>query len=300
MNSTAAGDKSARIEVLHGRDLIAAGEVRVIPVSPRVAIGGTAGLHPERKHDGNEDVIAYISSGDAEAVAVADGHFGKRAAELAIEVAVAELSRSRLRFGDPLGALSLVMGQSLRRIAEVLAPEFKRIENSPETSLLVLLRQGEQAFVANIGDSLALRRGSRGALELLNPLQRNWLGIGCALATECPDGHGVRAAAANLGIGFWQRGKAEKAFAMRQSLEQHYSASLAIEPGMSLLIGTDGLLEGREDAEEKIGYSLLRAEGQTAEQVAHEILAGAMARGCPDNVAFVLLLPEDHQPEAAG
>lgn len=279
------------IHLLSGADLTEAGSLRVDTVSSRVALGGTAGLRPERKVDSNEDIVAYLESGDREAVVIADGHFGRRAAEIAVEGCIAQLERAHLEFGDPESALSLMISGAEERIAEELAPSFQRLDESPETSLLVFLRQADKIAVAGAGDSLVFHVSTAGRVELLAPLQQSWLGVGSALRSRCPDLRGARKAAREMGVDWWYRGKAEKAAAIRQPISKHFHHTYSLADGDAFLIATDGLIEGREDTEQQVGYALMKTEGRDAAIIAEEFLQGTLARGAPDNVAFALLLP---------
>ena len=155
--------------LLRGRDHTAMGDVAVAadgPVAVALSRGGAPKPYPHT--DPNEDAALCARGAHGLLVAVADGHWGHRASELALERLLADAAE-RWTDGEPRRAagwreeaLSALVAAN-RAVLSARTPE----QRSRTTLALALARPQENLLVsASMGDSRLFRVGDEGVVEL--------------------------------------------------------------------------------------------------------------------------------------
>ena len=150
--------------VLQGRDCTDKGTIR----HKRAGSWGLAlsrGLDsPATKQDPNEDACGVVTSAELSVAVVADAHFGRRSAEVAVEALLAAAIRTPPG-SDPCGWLSDQLASAHRRV----------LKGSSACALLAVVIQGSELYWISIGDCrLYLLRS--GDTKVLNPLDNHYLG----------------------------------------------------------------------------------------------------------------------------
>ncbi|MDG1479814.1 MAG: protein phosphatase 2C domain-containing protein [Myxococcota bacterium] len=150
--------------VLHGRDCTAYGIVQ------RAEHGGWAislcrGFEsPAPKQDPNEDSCGVTTTPSGTVAVVADAHFGRRSAEVAVDVLLSA-AQTGPPGRDPIGW----MKARLSELNQQLQP------GSSACALLMVVAQGDRLFWASIGDCRLYRLRSAQTV-VLNRLNERYLG----------------------------------------------------------------------------------------------------------------------------
>ena len=150
--------------VLQGRDCTEKGIIR----HKRAGSWGLAlsrGLDsPATKQDPNEDACGVVTSAEYSVAVVADAHFGRHSAEVAVEALLAAAIRTPPG-SDPSSWLSEQLTAAHRRV----------LKGSSACALLAVVLQGTRLSWISIGDCrLYLLRS--GQTRVLNPLDNHYLG----------------------------------------------------------------------------------------------------------------------------
>lgn len=150
--------------VLQGRDCTEKGIVQ----HRRAGSWGLAlsrGLDsPATKHDPNEDACGVVTSAGLSVAVVADAHFGRRSAEVAVEALLAAALRT-----PPEAAPGPWLAHQLR------SAHRRVLRGSSACALLAVVTQGPQLSWISIGDCRLYRlRSGQGAV--LNTLNNRYLG----------------------------------------------------------------------------------------------------------------------------
>ncbi len=141
-----------------------------------IACGTSVGVSQKS----NDDCVGITVSENGIVLALADGHWGIEASELAVEKAVAFFdSNNRLPIGNEAGARLYSLFEQINYSLFQIALEHPGASAS-ETTLIVCFIQetpnGKYLYWASFGDSfLFLFR--RGFIEQLNSLNSYWLGM---------------------------------------------------------------------------------------------------------------------------
>jgi serine/threonine protein phosphatase PrpC len=225
----------------------------------------------------NEDCVGAAVSGDHRLLALADGHWGAEAAEMSVQGAVELLSEIDPALAvEPYPRLEELYGSlstGLLELARVTPREFP-----PETTLIVcwIVRgeAGQRLFWASIGDSFLYLHDPASGLRLLNQPRSCWLGARFRLSAERP----TAAVQEDRFMGA-ERVPAAQELGMQE-----------LQPGQSLLLCSDGLLEVEDPTSQFAEADLVKtlAGSGTAEACAARLVQGALDRKSRDNVAVVL------------
>jgi serine/threonine protein phosphatase PrpC len=140
--------------VLWGRQHVAYGEIAVSARAPGVGIALTRGAHPKPYEwiDPNEDVVAAVVGERATLLAVADGHHGAVAAEVALTAVLESFGDDPPPALDDDGLVELFHGASSAVLVATrdLPDELRR---ESRTTLTVALLAGRRLCWAAVGDS---------------------------------------------------------------------------------------------------------------------------------------------------
>lgn len=264
--------------MLLGRDYPSPGEQCIRAISERkIAVGISVG----NKGKPNEDALLAAVSDEAVLLAVADGHWGSEASELAVRKSL-EMYQSSARqpIGNELRGRLYLLFEQINRDLLNMAVESPG-SPTPETSLIVCYvrreSDGTRLHWASFGDSyLFLQAGS--ALRQLNTLPPRWLGALSKLA-ETTGANGLPLVYPQTGV--------DRYFGVAAGME---SGIEKLSTGDVLLLCTDGLIEptGHESA---LGLTDLRpilTSNQTAEDQVRALVNLALERGGGDNIACIL------------
>ena len=151
--------------LLLGRDCTAKGIIETAEVGPW-GLALSRGLDsPAPKHDPNEDACGVVSSATLSVAVVADAHFGRMSAEVAVQSMLSEAIQKPPTIPDTEGWLRRALGDAHRRAQP----------GSSACALLAVVLQGGQLFWISMGDC-RLYRVRQGATEVLNPMTSRYLG----------------------------------------------------------------------------------------------------------------------------
>ena len=158
--------------VLQGRDCTDKGIIRHKRAGPW-GLALSRGLDsPATKQDPNEDACGVVTSTEYSVAVVADAHFGRRSAEVAVEAILAAALRTPPS-SNPRGWLAQQLAAAHQRV----------LKGSSACALLAVVVQGSQLSWISIGDCrLYLLRS--GQTTVLNPLDGHYLGDWGTLKTS--------------------------------------------------------------------------------------------------------------------
>ena len=159
--------------ILQGRDCTEKGIIQHTGTS-RWGVALCRGLDsPAPKQDPNEDACGVVASASCSVAVVADAHFGRRSAEVAVD---ALLAAAKTQPPGP-GTADVWLRMNLARIHRRVLP------GSSACALLAVVVQGDRICWISIGDCrLYLLRS--GQTVVLNPLEGRYLGGWGALIME--------------------------------------------------------------------------------------------------------------------
>jgi serine/threonine protein phosphatase PrpC len=262
---------------IFGRDHDAKGEIFLQSLDFQlVALGTSAGITAKP----NEDSVGVSARGSEMVLAIADGHWGREASEIAVSKAV-ELARIEERSStesEPPAQLFSLFEQVNDRLYELAASTPGA--STPETTLIVCyIREvdgGKLLHWAGFGDSyLFLLR--KEMLNQLNTLQPRWLGYLSRLSEKAET----------------------RALLMKYLTDEARYVGVAngletgmekLEPGDIVFLCTDGLIGSDRDPNPAILFGirmLLMSDLPIAAKV-EKAIASALARGEKDNISCVL------------
>jgi PPM family protein phosphatase len=216
----------------------------------------------------NEDAV--LEAGNI--FAVADGMGGHQAGEVASDLALGVIGQY---IEDNLG---LIGGEKLveKAIASANATVHQKAESSAKyrsmgTTVTVLYREGDTAYIGHVGDSRAyLFRGGR-----LRRLTKDH----SLVATLIEEGEITEEESRNHP----QRNIILRALGLEQQLEVEL-VSVKIEPGDEFLLATDGLTGLVSDEE----IAAVLGRGEEPVSLAGQLVDMAMQAGGTDNISVVL------------
>jgi hypothetical protein len=175
-----------RAALLRGRQettLGRLGEADLGELAAAISRGGAAKPYPHV--DPNEDAVLVAVGSRGALIAVADGHWGHRASECALD-RIFSAHAEPWTAGPPRGAdgwYQAALAALVEANDAVLALHDEN-ERSRTTLALALARPGEDLLVsACVGDSLLYRVDGRSALELVRPRRPRFLGQGRVAAS---------------------------------------------------------------------------------------------------------------------
>lgn len=242
----------------------------------QIALGTSAGITAKP----NEDAISVSVLGPEVILAIADGHWGREASEIAVTSA-ADLLRpdsSASRDSETRARLFALYDQVNTRLYEIAtsAPGASAAETSLIACHLKQTASGRFLYWASFGDSfLFLFR--HGDLVQLNTLQPFWLGYLSKLS-ETATTYSIRL-----------RYLAEEAryVGVASGLETGIEP---LEPGDMLFLCTDGLVGSDRDPDPSIlmEFRKILASDVPVKAMVDRMIASALNRGERDNISCVV------------
>ena len=259
-----------------------------------VNVNSEVGIYSEQgKRKYQEDIAGHLSVGDAELYVLFDGHVGRKAVNTAWEF-VKNKSEHFL--------LPAIKGR--KKIAGAFTNLFKSIDweiqkkrtVSGTTALIALKKDGE-IWVANAGDSKAVLISPFGNIYPLNHIHR-------AGRYESEDGR-VKKAGGKIGIG--GSGKVYRVadiqgrpgLMVTRALGDSNSfpgviptpevKKIKVRRGDTLVLMVDGVWGSVNEKEVKEIVRGKKRRGETAEDMAKDIVKTALKKGSRDNVTCVVV-----------
>jgi len=264
--------------VIYGRDYEAANKIhcQVIPDS-RIGFGVSVGTTSKA----NEDGLGVSILEDDVLLAIADGHWGRGASELAIQKAM-DLFHSidQLPQGNEIRARFYALFEQINR--ELLERAMaKPGAPAPETTLIVChlkeILSEKYLYWSSFGDSF-LFVFRRDELIQLNSLNAYWLGMLSRLSKNSKTRQLV------LKSLFGESRYVGVADGLETGIEK-------LQAGDVIILCTDGLIGSDEEVPEPVSRkiqtilnSIAPLEGKTS-----ELIQSALDRGEKDNVACIVL-----------
>ena len=263
--------------VIYGRDHESANEIdcRIIENS-KVAFGISAGVTTKA----NEDGLGISISGIETLFAIADGHWGREASELAIDKAI-EMSRSMLRPAqeNETRARFYALFEQINQDLFVMGMTHPGAL-APETTLIVCqLKEFESQkylYWSSFGDSyLFIFRNNK--LTQLNSLNQYWLGM---LSRMSETSRNKQLALRGL---FGESRYIGVADGLETGIEK-------LQPGDMIFLCTDGLIGSDESVPEAVDTTFRKILAAVAplEDKVSGLIKSALDRGESDNVSCIL------------
>lgn len=262
-----------------GRDHDAKGEVYLQSLdSLPVALGTSAGTTAKP----NEDAVGVSALGTELVLAIADGHWGREAAEIGVSKAMELLSSE-----SPPVAENEIQAR-LFSLFEQVNDQLYNLASStldavtPETTLIVChireLEYGKVLYWASFGDSylFLLRKQMLNQLNSLNP---RWLGYLSKLS-EKPDTRALLMRFLTDDVRY-----VGVANGMETGIEK-------LEPGDIVFLCTDGLIGVDRDPNpaQLYGIRMLLMSDLSISAKVEKAIAAALARGEKDNITCLAAL----------
>lgn len=269
---------SSSTVILLGRNYSVPGQIftDTLPAS-NVSFGITSG----KTQKPNQDALTVTESSKAILLAVADGHWGNEASELAIQKTLAFFSSSvRPPYGNEVRARLYVLFDQINNVIYEQALN-SSIGITPETTLIVCYIQLDThpiyLYWASFGDSYLFLKSSH-QIKQLNTLFPRWLGTLSKMAE--------RTASGVIELPY-PNGTTDSYTNVPQGLETGVEILASDD---TLILCTDGLMESGGNAAtltcDDIAESLTQFQS-TKEQV-KALIDLAMQRGGLDNVACII------------
>jgi serine/threonine protein phosphatase PrpC len=264
--------------IIYGRDHEAANEIhcQVIPDS-RIGLGMSAGTTSKA----NEDGLGVSILEDDVLLAIADGHWGRGASELAIQKSMDLFhSTDRLPQENEIRARFYALFEQINRELFEMA-KANPGASAPETTLIVChvkeFRSEKYLYWSSFGDSFlfVLRRGK---LIRLNSLNAYWLGMLSRLSENSQTRQLI------LKSLFGESRYVGVADGLETGIEK-------LQPGDMIFLCTDGLIGSDEGVPESVAQEIQTILNDVIplEQKINELIKVALARGEKDNVSCILL-----------
>ena len=269
-----------------GRDHDAKGEIYLQSLDPQpVALGTSAGTTAKP----NEDAVGASSLGMELVLAIADGHWGREAAEIGVSKAMELLSSEipPVTENEIQARLFSLFEQVNEQLYDLAAATPGAV--TPETTLIVChIREsdaGKVLYWASFGDSyLFLLRGQ--VLNQLNSLNPRWLGYLSKLSEKAET----------------------RSFLMKYLTDDARYVGVAngletgvekLEPGDIIFLCTDGLVGADRDPNpaQLYGIQMLLLADLSIVSKVEKAIASALARGEKDNItSLAALIPGKQAP----
>jgi serine/threonine protein phosphatase PrpC len=264
--------------VIYGRDYEAANEIycQVIADSS-IGFGISVGTTSKS----NEDCLGISILEDDALLAIADGHWGRGASELAIQKA-ADMFRStdRLPRENEIRACFYALFEQINRELFEMATANPGA-SAPETTLIVChLKESlseKYLYWSSFGDSfLFVFRGDE--LIQLNSLNAYWLGMLSRLSENS------QARQLILKSLFGESRYVGVADGLETGIEK-------LQPGDMIVLCTDGMIGSDEEVPEPVSRNIQTILNSIAplESKTIELIRSALDRGEKDNVACIIL-----------
>jgi serine/threonine protein phosphatase PrpC len=263
--------------VIYGRDYEAASEIHCQGIADSsIAFGISVGTTSKP----NEDCLGISSLEDDVLLAIADGHWGKDASELAIQKAT-DMFRStgRLPQENEIRARFYALFEQINRELFEKAMSDPGA-STPETTLIVChlkkILSERYLYWSSFGDSfLFLFRGDE--LIQLNSLNAYWLGMLSRLSENSQTRQLV------LKSLFGESKYMGVADGLETGIEK-------LQPGDMIFLCTDGLIGSDERVPEPVSRKIQTILNSIAslESKASELIQSALDRGEKDNVTCVV------------
>jgi serine/threonine protein phosphatase PrpC len=263
--------------VIYGRDYEAANEIHSqVIADSSIAFGISAGTTSKS----NEDCLGISILEDDVLLAIADGHWGRDASELAIQKAMDMLhSIDRLPRENEIRARFYALFEQINRKLFELATANPGA-SAPETTLIVChlkeISSEKYLYWSSFGDSfLFLFR--RGQLIQINTLHAYWLGMLSRLSESSQTRQLV------LKSLFGESRYVGVADGLETGIEK-------LQPGDMIFLCTDGLIGSDERVPEPVSRKIQTILNSIAplERKASELIQSALDRGEKDNVACIV------------
>jgi serine/threonine protein phosphatase PrpC len=240
-----------------------------------VALATSAGVTSKP----NEDAVGACVFGRDLVLAVADGHWGREASEIAVSEAVKILRSNPVAENETRARLVVLFEQVNNQLYEMAASTPGSL--TPETTLIVChIQDGESKYLywSSFGDSyLFLFRAQ--LLKQLNTLQPRWLGYLSSLSEKSDS----------------------RAILMRLLTDEARYVGVAggletgietLEPGDVILLCTDGMVGSDREPDPVIlnGISSVLGSDGSAGVKVENLIAAALERQEKDNISCVVAL----------
>ena len=262
----------------YGRDHEVPNEIRCqVTADSKIGLGMSVGTTSKA----NEDCLGISILEDNVLLAVADGHWGRGASELAIQKTM-DMFRSmdRLPQANESRARFYALFEQVNRelfemaMANPGAP-------APETTLIVChlkeIHSEKYLYWSSFGDSF-LFVFRRNELIQLNSLHAYWLGM---LSRLAENGQNRQLILKSL---FGESGYVDVADGLETGIEK-------LQPGDMIFLCTDGLIGSDEMVPDHVGRNIqavLNSEAPMQNKI-NELIKSALDRGEKDNVAGILV-----------
>jgi serine/threonine protein phosphatase PrpC len=264
--------------VIYGRDYEAANEIHCQVIGDlRIGFGMSVGTTPKA----NEDCLGVSTLKDDVLLAIADGHWGKRASELAIQKAM-----DMLRTTNPPPQENEIRARFYALFEQVNRELFEIAmanpgASAPETTLIVCqlkdIFADKYLYWSSFGDSFlfVLRRGE---IIQLNSLNAYWLGMLSRLSESSQTRQlvlkGLFGESRYVGV----------AEGLETGIE-------IMQPGDVIVLCTDGLIGSDEEMPELVRQKIQSIFSTVAplENKINELIKSALDRGEKDNVACIVV-----------
>jgi serine/threonine protein phosphatase PrpC len=262
-----------------GRDHDAKGEVYLQSLdSLPVALGTSAGTTAKP----NEDAVGVSALGTELVLAIADGHWGREAAEIGVSKAMELLSSESPPVAEKeiQARLFSLFEQVNDQLYDLASSTLDAV--TPETTLIVChireLEYGKVLYWASFGDSylFLLRKQMLNQLNSLNP---RWLGYLSKLS-EKPDTRALLMRFLTDDVRY-----VGVANGMETGIEK-------LEPGDIVFLCTDGLIGVDRDPNpaQLYGIRMLLMSDLSISAKVEKAIAAALARGEKDNITCLAAL----------
>jgi protein phosphatase len=228
----------------------------------------------------NEDCLGISISGDEMLLAIADGHWGREASELAINKTI-DMFRSMLRPAkeNEIRARFYALFEQINQELFEMAMEHPGAL-APETTLIVCqLKEFESEkylYWSSFGDSyLLLLRGNK--LIQLNSLNAYWLGMLSRMAGTSQNKQ------LTLRGSFGESRYIGVADGLETGVEK-------LQPGDRILLCTDGLIGSEEGVPESVSHSIkaILSTHTSSRNKVMNLIQSALDRRERDNVSCIL------------
>jgi serine/threonine protein phosphatase PrpC len=264
--------------VIYGRDYEIPNEIHCqIIADSSIGFGISVGTTSKS----NEDCLGISILEDDVLLAIADGHWGRGASELAIQKAMDLFhSTNRLPQGNEIRARFYALFEQINHELFDMAMENPGA-SAPETTLIVChlkeILSEKYLYWSSFGDSFlfVLRRGK---LIQLNSLNAYWLGMLSRLSENSQTRQLVLKSL--FGVSRYM-GVAD---GLETGIEK-------IQSGDMVFLCTDGLISSDEEVPELVGQKIRTVLNTVAplENKINELIKSALDRGEKDNVACIVL-----------
>lgn len=268
----------AHTNVIKGRDHLVLGQVDIVSIPEAQAI---VGISVGKAKPFNEDAAAITMSGDDTVIAIADGHWGDEASNLAIDAAASLLQlQTRNAIGNEARARLITLFEYINRSLLKTALEAPGSSVSETTLIVCYIHKnpsGVQLYWASFGDSyLFVQR--KGSLQKLNTLKPCWLGALSKLSEQHPS--------KTLSLKY-RNEKEDQYVGVLFGIE---SGIENLESGSTLLLCTDGLVDSikTEDDSYIDDIQTIIASSQSIEKKCRRLITVALEAGGKDNITCLI------------